>query len=240
MAKEGKHNQSISIKIERSKLTPHPLNPRHITESARQLLKKSIKLNGVVGGIVFNRQTGFIVGGHQRLSVLDEINKYDGTIETDYFLNVEVIDIDKKAEKELMIMLNSQSAQGTFDDELMRQLIKDIDYKNAGLDEFDLNYYGVPIPELENNSIADELNTLYQPIAEQNEIEKEARKEAVKEAKKDIQEKAIEKAKNMTAYITLSFDNYQNKTAFCRRFGIPDDATIIKGEEYSDKVEVTY
>ena len=240
MAKEGKHNQSVSVKIERSKLKPHPKNPRNITADAKSKLKKSIKLNGVVGGIVFNKRTGYIVGGHQRLSVLDEINKYDGTPETDYFLNVEVIDIDEKSEKELMIMLNSQAAQGTFDDELMRELIKDIDYKNAGLDEFDLNYYGVSIPEIENTSIADDIEAMYQPIAQQNEIEREAKKEAVKEAKKEIQEKAIEKAKNMTAYITLSFDNYKNKAAFCQRFDIIEDATIIKGEEFSENVERTY
>ncbi len=241
MAKEGKHNQSVSVKIERSKLRPHPLNPRHITNDARNKLKKSIKTNGVVGGIVFNKKTGYIIGGHQRVSVLDEINKYnENDPETDYFLNVEVIELGEKEEKELMIMLNSQSAQGQFDDELMRQLLHDIDYRNAGLDEFDLNYYGVPVPELENDSIANEIENLYEPVAEQKAFDAEVRKEAVKQAKEEIKDKAIEKAKDLTSYVMLSFDNHQSKAAFCQRFEINENDNIVKGEEFSEKIERVY
>lgn len=238
MTENNKYKTSDTVVVKRSQINFSPYNPKRHTKDQVDQIKRNFKKVGFLGGIIWNSLTGNLIDGHKRVSALDIINKYDGTSETDYELKVEKIELDLKTEKEQNVF--QTRSRTDFDDELLRDLIKDIDYKNAGLDEFDLNYYGVPIPELENNSIADEINTLYQPIAEQNEIEKEARKEAVKEAKKDIQEKAIEKAKNMTAYITLSFDNYRNKMAFCRRFGIPDDATIIKGEEYSDKVEVTY
>ena len=234
----SKYKTSETIIVKRSKINFSPYNPKRHTKEQIDQIKRNLKKVGFLGGIIWNSQTGNLIDGHKRVSALDIINKFDGTPETDYEIKVERIDLDLQTEKEQNIF--QTRSRTDFDDELMRELIKDIDFKNAGLDEFDLNYYGVSIPEIENTSIADDIEAMYQPIAQQNEIEREAKKEAVKEAKKEIQEKAIEKAKNMTAYITLSFDNYKNKAAFCQRFDIIEDATIIKGEEFSENVERTY
>lgn len=234
----SKYKTSDTIVIKRSKINFAPYNPKRHTKEQIDQIKRNLKKVGFLGGIIWNSKTGNLIDGHKRVSALDIINKFDGTPETDYEIKVERIELDLQTEKEQNIF--QTRSRTDFDDELMRELIKDIDFKNAGLDEFDLNYYGVSIPEIENTSIADDIEAMYQPIAQQNEIEREAKKEAVKEAKKEIQEKAIEKAKNMTAYITLSFDNYKNKAAFCQRFDIIEDATIIKGEEFSENVERVY
>lgn len=66
-----------------SDLKADPKNPRKITDKKLELLKKSILDNGDLGGIVFNKRKGELVGGHQRLKVIPEdakityIKEYD-------------------------------------------------------------------------------------------------------------------------------------------------------------------
>ena len=54
-----------------------------------------------------------------------------------------MIDVEEKEEKELLILLNNPSAQGEWDYDTLRELIPDIDYKDAGLTEQDLDIIGV-------------------------------------------------------------------------------------------------
>ncbi|MDE5986649.1 MAG: hypothetical protein K2H16_05145 [Prevotella sp.] len=55
----------------------------------------------MVGGIVVNKATGYtVVGGHQKVNVLDELNRYQ---DNDYMLRVEIINVDEKLEKKLNI-----------------------------------------------------------------------------------------------------------------------------------------
>ena len=59
-----------------------------------------------------NKRTGLtVVSGHQRLSVMDELQKFP---DNDYRIRVDVIDVDEKQEKELNILMNNPNAQGTW------------------------------------------------------------------------------------------------------------------------------
>lgn len=51
-------------------LTPAPYNPRRITDEKLAALGRSMARFGDLSGIVFNRRTGRVVGGHQRLKHL--------------------------------------------------------------------------------------------------------------------------------------------------------------------------
>jgi hypothetical protein len=51
-------------------LKPAPYNARRIDAAAMAGLSKSIERFGNVQPIVWNRRSGFVVGGHQRLKVL--------------------------------------------------------------------------------------------------------------------------------------------------------------------------
>jgi hypothetical protein len=48
---------------------------------------------------------------------------------------------------------------------------------------------------------------------------------------------ASEKAKDITSYIVLNFDSYENKSAFMRRFGFDRKEQFIKGELFSEMIE---
>lgn len=82
--------------------------------------------------LVWNRRTGNLVGGHQRLSIMDEL---EGT--KDYFLHVAMVDIDDKTEREQNIFFNNQEAAGDWDMAKLGQMFKGaakIDNDAAGFD----------------------------------------------------------------------------------------------------------
>ncbi len=52
-------------------LAPNPKNPRKITDAKLEQLKKALLEFGDLSGIVFNRKSGQLVGGHQRVKTFD-------------------------------------------------------------------------------------------------------------------------------------------------------------------------
>lgn len=251
---------STIVELRRSEIRPADYNPRVIDAEAKKALKRSIKRFGVVGGIIVNKRTNnTIVGGHQKVAILDEMYKYP---ENDYTLRVEMIDVDFETEKTLNIALNNSNISGRWDYEKLAQLIPDIDYKDAGLTDADLNMIGVDylLQTEEENNIADALDDLMSPIIEereeakaeiaaireaereaeramQQEMEREAKVQHMKDVKQQVKEAAISKAEQMDAYVMLSFSSWSAKAEFCERFGYPAEMKIIKGEVFAEQVE---
>lgn len=240
----SKYIKSESVELNRSALHMASYNPRKLSDESRKTLKRGIKKFGLVGGIVVNKRTGLtVVSGHQRLSVMDELQKYP---ENDYRIRVDVIDVDEKQEKELNILLNNPNAMGSWDYDALARLVPDIDYKDAGLTEADLNMIGCDflLQTEEENSIADALEDMMSPVTEQKETEKAARQMEraekvahMKGVKQQVKEQAQQTAANMDAYLMLSFDTWEAKAAFCERFGYDPNMKFIKGEVFDEQVE---
>jgi len=231
---------SETIEILRSEIRFADYNPRKLSNEARRQLKSNIKRNGIIGGLVWNKRTKILVSGHQRISILDELNKYDNTPETDYIVKVEQIDVDEKTEKELNVWFNNTNVQGEFNMELLAELIPQIEYKNAGFSEIDLNIIGIDYvfqTEEESNIITGFDDLMYETIRK-NESEKQTKKAAVKAMKEEIMRNADEKAKNLEAYVMLSFDTFKAKASFMQRFGFDKREKYIKGEVFSEMIEV--
>ena len=222
----------------RSEISPADYNPRKITDEARKALKKNIKENGIIGGIVFNEATGNLVSGHQRLSVADEINRYNpSTQDNDYEIKVEVISVDLKKEKELNIFFNSKSAMGDYDYSKLAKLIPEIDVDLAGLDEVDLSMAEVEMPKdlhIDIPTFEPQAEKIEKQKEELSDDEKEAKKEHVKSVKQAVKNNAVYEG---DPYITLSFDNYENKVFFLERFNISGDTKFIKGEDFADMID---
>lgn len=51
--------------------------------------------------------------------------------------------MDEQQEKELNILMNNPNAQGTWDFDALARIVPDIDWKDAGLTDADLNMIGV-------------------------------------------------------------------------------------------------
>lgn len=252
----SKYIRTETMEILRSQIRFADYNPRVLDDEAKKSLKRGIKKFGLVGGVVVNKQTGFtLVSGHQRVTVMDELQKYNPvTQENDYLIRVEVIDVDEQMEKELNILLNNPNAQGRWDYEKLAQIIPDIDYKDAGLTDADLNMIGVDylLQTEEENNIADALDDLMSPIEEEREeakaqraaereaekaLEREAKVQHMKDVKQQVKESAMSKAEEMDAYVMLSFSSWSAKAEFCERFGYPAEMKIIKGEVFAEQVE---
>lgn len=235
---------STIVEVKRSEIHPADYNPRKIDEQGKRMLKRSMKQFGVDGGIIVNSQTGnTIVGGHQKVAILDEMYKYP---DNDYSLRVEMISVDRKTEKTLNIALNNGNISGSWDYDALARLVPDIDYKDAGLTDADLNMIGCDflLQTEEENSLAGALEEMMQPVTEQKEAEKAARQleraekvAHMKDVKQQVKEAAQKQAQDMDAYVMLSFDTFEAKAAFCERFGYDPYMKIIKGEVFSDQIE---
>lgn len=232
------------MEVKRSQIHFASYNPRKISEEEKRTLKRGIKKFGLVGGIIVNKRTGMtVVSGHQRLSVMDELSKFP---DNDYILRVDVIDVEEKQEKELNILLNNPNAQGEWNADRLRELIPDIDYKEAGLTQSDLNLIGCDylLQTEEENNLAGSLDDMMSSVTRQKEadktaeqLEKTAKVQHIKDVKEQVKEAAQEKASDMDAYVMLSFDSYNAKSAFMKRFGYDPDMRFVKGEVFSDQIE---
>ncbi len=243
----SKYIKSESVELSRSAIHFADYNPRKLSEESRKTLKRGIKKFGLVGGIVVNKRTGLtVVSGHQRLSVMDELQKFP---ENDYRIRVDVIDVDEKQEKELNILMNNPNAQGSWDYDALARIMPDIDYKDAGLTDADLNMIGCDflLQTEEENSLADELEDMMHPLVQREEAEKAARQleraekvAHMKDVKQQVREQAQKQAQDMDAYVMLSFDTFEAKAAFCERFGYDPYMKFIKGEVFDSQIENSY
>ena len=238
----SKYFKSETREISRSEITPADYNPRTISKEARALIKQSIKTNGVIGGMVWNEYTGNLVSGHQKLAILDELQKYDSdTKENDYALKVEVIQVDEKREKELNIFFNSPSAQGEWDYDKLHDLIGDIDYKSAGLTEQDLQLIGfdVGVASDVEEDLAQDIDLLQAPVRQERQVSVEERKADIKAKKEKSMEGVEDKVADMNSYVVLNFQSYKNKSQFMLRFGFPAAEKFVNGELLDSIVERT-
>jgi len=142
--KENKIKQAEQRTVKRSEINFASYNPRVISDDARKKLKKNLQTVGLLGGVVWNERTGNLVSGHQKVGIMDAVNRYDAeTGNNDYEFRVEVVDFDDKTEKEQNLFMNNRAVQGTYDDDMLRELLQGIDYTNAGFDDTDMQLLGL-------------------------------------------------------------------------------------------------
>lgn len=126
----GMNIEQISVE----KLLPAKYNPRKDLQPGDpefEKLKRSITEFGYVEPIIWNKRTGVVIGGHQRLKVLQHL----GYTEVDCV----VLDIDEQKEKALNVALNKIS--GAWDVPLLTALLRDLDESgfDATLTGFDVS-----------------------------------------------------------------------------------------------------
>lgn len=122
--------------LKRSDLKEAVYNPRLIDEKALKRLKEGIKQHGLIGAsIVWNKRTGNIVSGHQRLKALDALEQG-----RDYDLQVTVIDVPEKEEKILNVQLNNVSMMGEWDIEKLGEM-----FENDGFSAEELGFSDLDI-----------------------------------------------------------------------------------------------
>jgi len=104
-----------------------PYNPRVIRDEEYEKLKKSVQTDGMVENLVWNKQTGHVVGGNQRLKVALELNLQ--------VVPVCIVDMPLSKEKSLNLRLNKIS--GEWDYTSLKAVIASIDVEDREMSGFD-------------------------------------------------------------------------------------------------------
>ena len=235
MTTKNKILQAETRIVKRSSISLAEYNPRTISDDARKKLKENIKRVGVLGGIIWNETSKNLVSGHQRISVIDEVNKYNPTTRVnDYDIKVEVVHMTDKQEKEQNLFMNNRSVQGEFDNEILKNILFDIDYTNAGFEDFDLESIGIDLPNFDNNEAETNNALSWDEDTEENQIKRKVDTAFNKE--RVVQEKD-EDDRGAESYVCLTFPNRKAKESFMIKFGFDVMEQFIKGEEFSKVIE---
>ena len=128
-------------------LVPWDGNPRRISAPARVGLEASISRFGCVEPIVWNKRTGRVVGGHQRLDVL----KAQGVEDID----VVIVDLPEVEERALNVALNNPHIAGEWTPDV-RALLAEL---SAGFDGFKELRLDTLLDELGKKNLRDGADT---------------------------------------------------------------------------------
>ena len=124
------HNHIETLPLEQ--LQPAALHPRTMPDAEREKLRRSIETYGCVELIVWNRRSGRVVSGHQRLAALQTL----GETET----RCVVVDLDGDNERALALAMNKIGS--TWDFDLLRE------YMASFSEGFDLTLSGFDMEEI--------------------------------------------------------------------------------------------
>jgi len=124
-------------KIKAELLNPAAYNPRKDLkpgDKEYEKLKRSIEEFGYVEPVIWNSQTGNVVGGHQRLKVLLDLGQTE--------IDCVVVELNPQREKALNLALNK--IQGEWDENKLAELMAELD---AGA--FDVSLTGFDASEID-------------------------------------------------------------------------------------------
>lgn len=129
-------------RIPRSQIKLCDYNPRSIGADEKRRLKRSLEANGLSQPFVWNKSTSNLVGGHQRISILDKSAPAD-----EWAVPVVIRELSDTEERQLNIALNAESAMGRFDDFKLAEILKipTLDITACG---FDLQQIKTILPQV--------------------------------------------------------------------------------------------
>jgi hypothetical protein len=200
------------ILVHRSQVKNASYNPRVMSEAALRKLRAGIKKLGFLGPPIWNRASGNIVGGHQRMKVMDQLQ---GT--RDYSLKVAAVDLSEAEEKEANILLNNSSAQGDWDIEKLEKMLHagDLDLSATGFDMADVYRLLGDSPLLERGQA--EVDQLAAKVREARE-----RYESIMQGNLDRDSPDF--------YLVVVFRDRDDRKAFLDKLGL-DENRYVDGRE---------
>ena len=111
--------QADAVRMPLDMLLPADYNPRRISDRAMKGLRASLERFGELGGIVYNKRTGRLVGGHQRVKALAAMGVKDA--------EVRVVDLPVAEEKAANLALNHPGIGGEWDEALLAVVLAEVE-----------------------------------------------------------------------------------------------------------------
>lgn len=220
--------------VNREDLHGADYNPRRISDCAFKKLKKWFAAagKGQLAPIVVNKMSMTVVSGHQRLRVLDELNRGKP-----YQLTVSMVNLDEKTEIAANVFMNNASAMGEFDYGMLEDLhlaFPDISFvEDFGFDESDISV-------MFDSSCSEGSPELQEDTARFNETS-EQEKEMFRAMKKDMRAKNAEAnnegtynyTKNDFSFVVLCNSNAEKKELM-KKMRCREDEVFIKATKLYD------
>lgn len=223
MAKRSKFQSFETDTISRTQICGAEYNPRVISEDARKRLRKMIAKHGLVQPLVWNRRTGNLVAGHQRLAALDSLERSQ-----DYDLLVAVVDVDEREERVLNVQLNNPSMQGEWDLDKLTELAEEA---AISPDEFGFSDCDIAVMFGEDGALDELLGDTPEVTEAKNTL-------------KDIKEHRAESMTKMQAaqaadfYFTVVCESEAQKKAILKLLAVPDWEAFVNGRVLAGKLGV--
>lgn len=225
-------SQKFTIeRVHRKQIKNAPYNPRQIGDHERKNLKDNLKEKGLLEPLVWNEETGNLVGGHQRLSILDNLSKTGD----DYALDMSVVHLSERDEKEQNVFFNNPGAQGTYDPDAVGKMIveDDLDYRRLGFDEMGVQMllegtdYAVTMFDADKapRSVQDDLDQLDE--IQRMKRERKAHRERDKEAN------------DPEFYAVVVFPNRDAQGQFMERIGMNKNDRYVDGVRLHTSLEAS-
>jgi hypothetical protein len=197
-------------------------NPRKINDTNRKKLKKLLKDEGLLESLTWNKQTGNLISGHQRLAIIDQLENND-----DYDLSMNVIDVPLEKEVKYNIVLNNDAFRGEFDktslEEIHREFLE-IDFiTELGFDKLDLNYMDIQLENENKEKKQEYISSELQKIKENNIA-----------YKKELSQGDSIYGEQNDYILTIVFNNNQDKWNFCNKMNIQKTEKYIKYSKIYD------
>lgn len=215
MAK-SKYQHYDTETISRDMIKNAPYNPRIMDEKAKKRLRANIAKHGLVAALTWNKRTGNLVGGHQRLEQLDALEK-----SKDYDLTVCVVDVDEREEAALNVQLNNPSMQGEWDLDKLASMSEEFDLdlsEDLGFTESDIDFMF-------------EGDDRFSQLFETKEGEDMRGKlDAVKQARKESADK-LKDRNSIDWYTVIVFENEEDRNAFMQSISIPKHEKYITEDQ---------
>ena len=211
--------------ISRDMIKNAPYNPRIMDEKAKKRLRKNIQKHGLVAALTWNKRTGNLVGGHQRLEQLDALEK-----SKDYDLTVCVVDVDEREEAALNVQLNNPSMQGEWDLDKLANMAEEFELDlsdDMGFTESDIDFM------FEGDERFSELFESDEKEKIRNELQH------VKDARRQSTDKMRQEA-DPRYYSVIVFENEKDREAFYKAISVPKFETYITEEQVRRLVTRSY
>lgn len=225
--KVTKYQKYETVTIPRGQINFAYYNPRKISDENKKNFRDVIKEVGIIEPVIWNKRTGNLVGGHQRLSVLDGLHR-----NINYSLTVAEIDVDEETEAKINIILNNPNLQGEWDAAKLaeiKEIYPQISFlKDLKFNQIDLQYFqhneGVKFFDMSEQ--AGELSK----ISEKNYDKiNEARKQHRERMKQmDSNSDGAQWTEHNDFNITFVFNSNKDKQDFLERIGKSRNEKYLK------------
>lgn len=202
--------------ISRQDIKNAPYNPRIMDEKAKKRLKENIAKHGLVAALTWNKRTGNLVGGHQRLEQLDSLER-----NKDYELTVCVVDVDEREEAALNVQLNNPSMQGEWDFDKLAMMSEEFDLdlkEDMGFTDSDVDF------------MFDGDDRFSELFDTQEKEDMRGKLDEVKAARK----KGVENLKERNSidwFTVIVFENEEDRNEFMKEINIPKHEKYVTEEQ---------